>query len=160
MIVINRFEHKASQANDSLLELSFALFNLQQHGVYIHVEVVGPLELFLVVLSDVFGVLQLLFSLLHQVLLHSGNVRALSLHLLQVAADLLLPGGLRFVIGISLGVTQLDGSDLQVHQNVFERGSVPRLRTPALFDEQPEANRTRVRNRQLQRVGANAPDDG
>ena len=52
------------------------------------------------------------------------------------------------------------GRDVQVHQDVLERGTVSRLGGPALLDQQLVPVGAGGRDGQLQGVAAHAPDDG
>ena len=54
----------------------------------------------------------------------------------------------------------VDGRNIQMHEDVLERGTVPGLGSPALFDQKLEAIRARGWDRQLERVAAHAPDNG
>ena len=59
-----------------------------------------------------------------------------------------------------LEAENLDGCNVQVDQDVFERGSVARLRSPALLDQQLVAFGACSRYRQLERVGPYSKNDG
>ncbi len=67
---------------------------------------------------------------------------------------------LRPEVIVWLETEHLHGCDVEMKQDVLERRSVSWLGRPALLDEQFETVRAGGRNGQLQRVAADAPDDG
>lgn len=77
-----------------LNKLFFSLFQLQQTSGQFHIQVIGPLQFSLVMLSYVLSMAQLFSSLLHQIFIYQRNSAFLVLKVLHVFVDFLTPLGL------------------------------------------------------------------
>jgi hypothetical protein len=102
----------------------------------LEVKVVRPLQLSLVQLPDILSVFQLILPFLHKSVVGKRNAAAFTTHLLVVLPHLRFPALLGPEVVIRLVAEDLDGSNVEVHQDVAEGGPVTRLGRPALFHEE------------------------